>query len=189
MANPGRIISGNFSFTPTAIAGLTIVDTVTHGDARGSTMETYVQGDFARGGISSAFIQDNQSVSSQGVLRGLHFQVSHPQAKLIRVAYGEIFDVAVDLREGSPTYGRWEGVLLSGENGRQLYIPRHFAHGFLVLSPTALCCYKCDDTYHPQDEGGIRWDDPTLDINWPLKEGVPPLLSAKDRALPLLKGD
>jgi len=175
---------GSFTFTPTSIEGVTVVDCTVHGDARGYFMETYKKPDFVNGGIDCEFVQDNQSSSSQGVLRGLHFQINHPQAKLVRVVSGEVFDVCVDLRPGSPTFGKWEGVRLSSWSRRQFFIPRGFAHGFYVLSETAEFAYKCDDIYHPGDEGGISWDDPTIGINWPLIEGVPINLSEKDQHHP-----
>ena len=134
-------------------------------------METYKKPDFVAGGIDVDFVQDNQSSSTKGVLRGLHFQINHPQSKLVRVVSGEVFDVAVDLREGSATYGQWEGVVLSADNKRQFFIPRGFAHGFLVLSDTAEFCYKCDDVYHPGDEGGLMWNDPSIGIVWPAMQG------------------
>lgn len=178
------ITSGNFTFTKTDIEGIVIVDVKSFGDARGSFMETYKCDDFAKGGITAEFVQDNQSLSTRGVLRGLHFQIQHAQAKLVRVVEGEVFDVAVDLRPGSPTLGRWEGVTLSGENHRQLFIPRGFAHGFYVLSDIAVFCYKCDDVYHPNDEGGIAWDDPTIGVAWPLRGDAPVNLSDKDKGHP-----
>lgn len=167
MAAGDQITSGNFTFTETTIEGVKVIDVKAYGDDRGYFMETYKQPDFVAGGIDVDFVQDNQSSSAKGVLRGLHYQINHPQSKLVRVVSGEVFDVAVDLREGSETYGKWEGVVLSAENKRQFFIPRGFAHGFLVLSETAEFCYKCDDIYHPNDEGGIRWDDVAIDINWP----------------------
>lgn len=175
------ITSGNFTFTRTSIDGVTIVDNKQYGDARGYFMETYKKPDFVAGGIDVDFVQDNQSASSQGVLRGLHFQINHPQSKLVRVLEGAVFDVAVDLRPGSPTFGKWEGVELSAQNHRQLFIPRDFAHGFYVLSETAIFAYKCDDVYHPNDEGGLPWDDPDIAVAWPLVEGVEINLSEKDR--------
>ena len=174
------VSSGNFTFTPTSIEGVTVVDCKSYGDARGYFMETYKRSDFVAGGIDADFVQDNQSSSTQGVLRGLHFQIDHPQSKLVRVVEGEVFDVAVDLREGSPTFGKWEGVVLSAQNHRQFFVPRGFAHGFYVLSETAVFCYKCDDVYHPNDEGGLMWDDPTIGVEWPLVEGVEVNLSEKD---------
>lgn len=175
------ITSGNFTFTRTSIDGVTIVDNKQYGDARGYFMETYKKPDFVAGGIDVDFVQDNQSASTQGVLRGLHFQINHPQSKLVRVLEGAVFDVAVDLRPGSPTFGKWEGVELSAQNHRQLFIPRDFAHGFYVLSETAIFAYKCDDVYHPNDEGGLPWDDPDIAVAWPLVEGVEINLSEKDR--------
>lgn len=171
MAAGDQITSGNFTFTQTSIEGVTIVDVKSYGDDRGYFMETYKQPDFVAGGIDVDFVQDNQSSSTKGVLRGLHFQINHPQSKLVRVVSGEVFDVAVDLRPGSATYGKWEGVVLSAENKRQFFIPRGFAHGFLVLSDTAEFCYKCDDIYHPNDEGGLMWNDPEIGIVWPAMQG------------------
>lgn len=182
MAEP--VVSGNFTFSPTSIDGVVVVDTKAYGDERGSFMETYKRPDFVAGGIDADFVQDNQSSSVRGVLRGLHFQINHPQAKLVRVVEGEVFDVCVDLREGSPTFGRWEGVVLSAENRRQFFIPRGFAHGFYVLSESAVFAYKCDDVYHPNDEGGIRWDDERIGVEWPLLEGRDIILSEKDRRHP-----
>ena len=171
MAQGDTITSGNFTFTETSIEGVIIVDVKSYGDERGYFMETYKKPDFVAGGVDADFVQDNQSSSTKGVLRGLHFQINHPQSKLVRVVSGEVFDVAVDLREGSPTYGKWEGVILSAENKRQFFIPRGFAHGFLVLSDTAEFCYKCDDIYHPNDEGGLMWNDPAIGIKWPALQG------------------
>lgn len=184
---------GNFTFTETSIEGVLVVDVTTYGDERGHFVETYKRLDFVVGGIDVEFIQDNQSSSVRGVLRGLHFQIKHPQAKLVRAISGEVFDVAVDLRPGSPTYGRWEGVVLSAENRRQFFIPRGFAHGFLVLSDTAEFCYKCDDVYRPGDEGGLIWDDPDVGVEWPPLSGdvvfdsAKVVLSDKDRANSSLK--
>lgn len=192
MAAGDQITSGNFTFTQTAIEGVIIVDVKSYGDDRGYFMETYKRPDFVAGGIDVDFVQDNQSASVQGVLRGLHFQINHPQSKLVRVTMGSVFDVAVDLRPGSATYGAWEGVVLSAENKRQFFIPRGFAHGFLVLSPEAEFCYKCDDVYHPNDEGGLMWNDPALGITWPALEGAEEfdaskiILSEKDTAHPPL---
>lgn len=165
------IESGNFTFRRTSIEGVVVVDVKSFGDDRGYFMETYKKPDFERGGISCDFVQDNQSKSTKGVLRGLHFQIEHPQAKLVRVVSGSVFDVAVDLRAGSPTFGQWEGVVLSAENRRQFFVPRGFAHGFLVLSDQAEFCYKCDDVYQPGDEGGLMWNDPDLAIAWPPLQG------------------
>ena len=166
-----KTVSGNFTFTQTSIDGVIIVDQKCFGDERGYFMETYKRPDFVAGGIDVEFVQDNQSSSTKGVLRGLHFQIEHPQSKLVRVVKGTVFDVCVDLRPGSATYGKWEGVVLSAENKRQFFIPRGFAHGFLVLSDTAEFCYKCDDVYHPNDEGGLMWNDPAIGIDWPPLEG------------------
>jgi dTDP-4-dehydrorhamnose 3,5-epimerase len=171
---------GNFTFTDTRIDGVKIVDVTSYGDARGYFVETYKEPDFKAAGIDVDFDQDNQSSSTKGVLRGLHFQIHHPQSKLVRVISGEVFDVAVDLRKGSATYGAWVGVRLSAENKRQLFIPRNFAHGFLVLSETAEFCYKCDDVYHPDDEGGVMWNDPDIAVEWP-KVDAPLNLSDKDK--------
>lgn len=166
-----NITSGNFTFTDTSIEGVKIVDVKAYGDSRGYFMETYKQSDFVAGGIDCVFVQDNQSSSTRGVLRGLHFQIDHPQSKLVRVVSGKVFDVAVDLRKDSATYGKWEGVVLSAESKRQFFIPRGFAHGFLVLSDSAEFCYKCDDVYHPGDEGGVMWNDPQIGIEWPALDG------------------
>lgn len=193
MAAGDTIQSGNFTFTETSIEGVIVVDVKAYGDERGYFMETYKRPDFIAGGIDVEFVQDNQSSSTKGVLRGLHFQINHPQSKLVRVTKGEVFDVAVDLREGSPTYGKWEGITLSADNHRQFFIPRGFAHGFLVLSDTAEFCYKCDDIYHPNDEGGLMWNDPTIGIEWPALRGddtfdiVKIVLSEKDREYTLLR--
>lgn len=162
------------------IEGLKVITPEVHGDARGYFMETYQYEDFKAVGIGETFVQDNQSASKRGVLRGLHFQKKFPQDKLVRVIKGEVYDVAVDLREGSPTLGKWFGVVLSEENKKQLFIPKNFAHGFLVLSDHAEFCYKCSDFYHPGDEGGIRYDDPEIGIQWPIPEGMELLLSEKD---------
>ena len=175
---------GNFTFTETKIRGVYLVDTAVYGDPRGFFMETYKETDFRAAGLDYTFVQDNQSASRRGVLRGLHFQQQHPQAKLVRVLRGEVFDVAVDLRAGSETYGQWVGAVLSEENKRQLMIPRGFAHGFLVLSDYAEFAYKCDEVYHPEDEGGIAWDDPDIAIDWPETEER--ILSEKDRRHPTL---
>ncbi|MBQ6523591.1 MAG: dTDP-4-dehydrorhamnose 3,5-epimerase [Atopobiaceae bacterium] len=180
------ITSGNFTFTPTSIDGVIVVDCKSYGDARGSFMETYKRPDFVAGGIDVEFVQDNQSSSVQGVLRGLHYQINHPQSKLVRVVQGEVYDVAVDLRPGSPTFGKWEGVLLSAQSNRQFFIPRGFAHGFYVLSETATFAYKCDDVYHPNDEGGLMWNDPSIAVEWPLLADAPLILSDKDQHHPSL---
>ena len=184
MAAGNSVQHGNFTFTETSIEGVIVVDTTMHGDERGYFMETYKRPDFIAGGIDVEFVQDNQSSSRKSVLRGLHFQIAHPQSKLVRVVSGEVFDVAVDLRPGSPTYGKWEGSILSAENGRQFFIPRGFAHGFFVLSDIAEFCYKCDDVYHPNDEGGLMWNDPDIGIEWPIPAGTEPILSEKDTMHP-----
>ncbi|SDA30655.1 dTDP-4-dehydrorhamnose 3,5-epimerase [Ruminococcus sp. YE71] len=176
---------GNFTFNETKIKGVYIIDVKTFGDNRGYFMETYKESDFKAAGLDYNFVQDNQSSSRKGVLRGLHFQKTHPQAKLVRVLKGEVFDVAVDLRKGSETYGQWVGALLSDENHRQFMIPRGFAHGFLVLSDYAEFTYKCDDVYHPEDEGGIMWNDPAIGIEWPDAGEI--ILSEKDKVHPSLK--
>lgn len=163
--------SGNFIFTKTSIDGVVIVDLRKFEDERGYFMETYKRSDFVKGGIDVDFVQDNQSASRKGVLRGLHFQKQFPQSKLVRVVSGKVFDVAVDLRKNSPTFGCWEGIVLSAENCRQFFIPKGFAHGFLVLSDYAEFCYKCDDVYHPNDEGGILWSDEAIGIDWPALDG------------------
>lgn len=179
--------SGNFAFADTPIEGVKVIDVKSYGDERGYFMETYKRSDFEAGGIACEFVQDNQSASCRGVLRGLHFQVEHPQAKLVRAICGAVFDVAVDLRPGSPTFGQWEGVVLSGENRRQFFIPRGFAHGYLALTDDVVFAYKCDDVYRPGDEGGIPWDDPDVAVEWPPLEGDKVLdasklvLSEKDR--------
>lgn len=192
MAQGDTITSGNFTFTDTSIEGVKIIEVKTYGDSRGCFMETYKQSDFVAGGIGCVFVQDNQSSSVRGVLRGLHFQTDYPQSKLVRVVSGKVFDVAVDLRKDSATYGKWEGVVLSAENKRQFFIPRGFAHGFLVLSDSAEFCYKCDDVYHPGDEGGLMWNDPKIGIEWPALDGDDHfdesqlVLSDKDRRHPPL---
>lgn len=166
------------------INGLLEIQPKVFGDQRGYFLETYSQRDCFEAGLDAVFVQDNQSFSRKGILRGLHFQKKYPQGKLVRAIMGEVFDVAVDLRTSSPTYGKCYSVILSGEKQNQFYVPPGFAHGFVVLSDTALFAYKCTDYYHPEDEGGIRWDDPALAIDWPLKEV---LVSAKDADLPFLK--
>lgn len=178
---------GKFNFRKTEIEGVIIVEPTVYKDERGYFMETYQYNDFAAAGIDVKFVQDNQSMSKKGVLRGLHFQKQFPQAKLVRVISGEVFDVAVDLREGSTTYGKYIGALLSAENKRQFYIPKGFAHGFLVLSDEAEFSYKVDDFYHPNDEGGLAWDDPDINVQWPIAEGMEIILAEKDRANPSLK--
>lgn len=179
------------------IEGLYVIEPTVHGDARGYFMETYNQNDMREQGLNMVFVQDNQSMSAKGVLRGLHFQKQYPQGKLVRVIKGSVFDVAVDLRAGSATYGKWYGVELTEENKKQFYISEGFAHGFLVLSDTAEFCYKVTDFYHPGDEGGLAWNDPAIGIEWPqvtggypgsanaagyaLTDGTPLNLSEKDQ--------
>lgn len=162
------------------IEGLKVITPTVFGDARGYFMETYHYNDYKAAGIDVEFVQDNQSASKKGVLRGLHFQKEFPQDKLVRVIKGEVYDVAVDLREGSPTFGKWHGVLLSEENKKQFFIPKNFAHGFLVLSDYAEFCYKCTDFYHPNDEGGLLYNDPQIGVEWPISEGMELILSEKD---------
>ncbi len=183
------------------IAGLCVITPTVHGDQRGYFMETYSQRDMAEAGLNILFVQDNQSMSTKGVLRGLHYQINYPQTKLVRVIRGAVFDVAVDLRPGSETYGKWYAIELTAENKKQFLIPKGFAHGFLVLSDEAEFCYKCDDFYHPNDEGGIAWNDPTIGVRWPgvegayqgtasaegyVLDGTPLKLSQKDQLLPVL---
>lgn len=175
----------NFIFTPTPIKDVIIIEPIKFGDDRGYFMETYKKNEFEKHGLNYDFVQDNQSMSKYGVLRGLHFQKKHPQAKLVRCIDGEVFDVCVDLRKNSDTYGKWFGTVLSSEKGNQLLIPRGFAHGFLVLSDKATFCYKCDEIYHPEDEGGIAWNDPDINIQWPFTTNVQ--LSEKDKNRPNLK--
>ena len=166
------------------IEGLKIITPKVFGDDRGYFMETYHYNDYKEAGIDEVFVQDNQSASSKGVLRGLHFQKKFPQGKLVRVIRGEVFDVAVDLRKDSPTYGKWYGVILSEENKKQFFIPANFAHGFVVLSDYAEFAYKCTDFYHPEDEGGLLWSDPEIGIEWPIPEDMKISLSEKDEKWP-----
>ena len=185
------------------IEGLHVIEPAVHGDARGYFMETYNKRDMEEAGLNMNFVQDNQSMSTKGVLRGLHFQKQYPQGKLVRVIKGRVFDVAVDIRKGSKTYGKWFGIELSEDNKKQFYISEGFAHGFLVLSDTAEFCYKVTDFYHPNDEGGIAWNDPEIAINWgivgkyngtadcagyTLSDGTPIILSDKDKKLLPLSG-
>lgn len=158
---------GQIKVSKCLIEGLYIIEPAIHGDSRGYFMETYNQRDLQEAGLNMTFVQDNQSMSTKGVLRGLHFQKQYPQGKLVRVIKGNVFDVAVDLREGSKTYGQWYGVELTEENKKQFYISEGFAHGFLVLSDEAEFCYKVTDFYHPGDEGGLAWNDPEIGIKWP----------------------
>lgn len=194
---------GQVKVTKTPIEGLFLVEPTIHGDERGYFMETYNLRDMQEVGLNMNLVQDNQSMSVKGVLRGLHFQKEHPQGKLVRVIRGRVFDVAVDLRKGSPTFGKWHGIELSEENKKQFYIPEGFAHGFLVLSDVAEFCYKCTDFYHPGDEGGLAWNDPAIGIQWPeligeytgsasaegytLADGTPLKLSDKDQNWPGLQ--
>ena len=186
------------------IEGLCVLQPAVYGDSRGYFTETYNQKDLLDAGLDMVFVQDNQSMSVKGVLRGLHFQKTHPQGKLVRVIRGSVFDVGVDLRPGSATYGKWFGVELSEENKKQFYVPEGFAHGFLVLSERAEFCYKCTDFYHPEDEGGLAWNDPSIGIVWPgvmgeypgnasaagyaLEDGTPLTLSDKDQKWQGLQG-
>lgn len=181
------------------IKGLCVIAPAVHGDARGYFMETYNQRDMEENGLNMVFVQDNQSRSTKGVLRGLHFQKQFPQGKLVRVISGTVFDVAVDLRSGSETFGKWFSVELTAENKKQFYIPEGFAHGFLVLSDIAEFCYKCTDFYRPEDEGGLAWNDPKIGIAWPkvsgdypgsasaegyrMDDGTPLNMSAKDQVM------
>lgn len=188
---------GQIKVTKCPIEGLYVIEPAVHGDSRGYFMETYSQRDMAEAGLNMVFVQDNQSMSTKGVLRGLHFQKQYPQGKLVRAIKGRVFDVAVDLRAGSDTFGKWYGVELTEENKKQFYISEGFAHGFLVLSETAEFCYKVTDFYHPGDEGGLAWNDPQIGIEWPeiqgeyhgnaaaegytLSDGTPLNLSEKDQ--------
>lgn len=187
------------------IEGLCVIEPAVHGDARGYFMETYSQRDMEENGLDMVFVQDNQSCSTKGVLRGLHFQKEFPQGKLVRVIKGSVFDVAVDLRSGSETYGKWFGIELTEENKKQFYIPEGFAHGFLVLSEIAEFCYKCTDFYHPGDEGGLAWNNPAIGVKWPevigeykgtasaegysLKDGTKLILSEKDQKWPCMQNE
>jgi dTDP-4-dehydrorhamnose 3,5-epimerase len=159
------------------IAGLLIIEPKVFGDARGFFLESYNERRYREAGVNAAFVQDNVSFSRRGILRGLHFQNPNPQGKLLQVLQGEVFDVAVDVRRGSPTFGKWHGLVLSSENRRQFYIPAGFAHGFLVTSDTALFQYKCTELYSPKDEMAVRWDDPAIGIQWPMND---PLISERD---------
>lgn len=172
---------GKITVTPCDIEGLCVIEPTVFKDERGYFVETYNQNDMKEAGLDMVFVQDNQSMSTRGVLRGLHFQKQFPQGKLVRVVRGKVFDVAVDLRSDSKTYGKWFGVELSAENMKQFYIPEGFAHGFLVLSDEAEFCYKCTDFYHPGDEGGLAWNDPEIGVGWPLEEGVDLIISEKDQ--------
>jgi dTDP-4-dehydrorhamnose 3,5-epimerase len=173
----------SFTFIPCPVSGLFEVQPKIHGDSRGCFFESYSERDFHTAGLPHSFVQDNQSCSIKGVLRGLHFQKTHPQGKLVRVIKGEVFDVAVDMRDGSPTLGKWHSVILSGEKNNQFFVSEGFAHGFLVLSDTAVLAYKCTNFYYPSDESGIVWDDPSVGIQWP-DIGMDYILSDKDTKLP-----
>ena len=175
---------GKFNFTETFIKGVYVIEPTVFGDNRGYFMETYNYEDFKAAGLDMVFVQDNQSKSKKSVLRGLHFQKKYPQGKLVRVIKGEVFDVAVDLRKESETYGKWYGVILNDENKKQFYVPEGFAHGFLVLSEEAEFVYKCTQVYHPEDEGAIRWDDTEINVDWKIEN---PMISEKDSRAPLLK--
>jgi len=173
----------SFVFTPCPIPGLFEIQPKIFVDWRGYFFECYSQRDFYAAGLTIPFVQDNQSMSGKGTLRGLHFQITHPQGKLVQVIQGEVFDVAVDIRPDSPTRGKWHGVILSGEKQNQYYIPPGFAHGFLTLTEQAVFAYKCTDFYYPEDEGGIIWNDPVIGITWP-DLGMEYNLSDKDKKLP-----
>lgn len=176
---------GQFKFTQCLdIEGLYMIEPAVFGDERGYNIETYNVRDFKEAGLAMEFVQDNQSMSVKGVLRGMHFQKTYQQGKLVRVVRGEVYDAAVDIRAGSKTYGKWYGAVLSAEQKNMLYVPEGFAHGFLVLSDTAEFCYKLTDYYHPEDEGGIPWDDPDIGIDWPIPAGMDILTSGRDRAHP-----
>ena len=172
---------GKFKRIDTSIDGVYVIEPTVFGDNRGYFMETYSELDFEEIGVTNKFVQDNQSKSKKGVLRGLHFQTQHTQGKLVRCTEGEVWDVAVDLRKGSPTYGQWEGVYLSAENKRQFYVPEGFAHGFVVLSETATFNYKCTDFYSPEHDGGLLWNDEDVAVEWPLDGIEEVLLSEKDK--------
>ena len=173
---------GGFKFEQCGnIEGLYLVEPQVFSDERGYNLEAYHAGSFRDAGLDMVFVQDNQSMSVKGVLRGLHFQKQFPQGKLVRAVRGSVFDVAVDLRSDSETYGKWFGVELTAENKKQFYIPEGFAHGFLVLSDEAEFAYKCTDFYHPGDEGGILWSDPEIGIDWPIEEGMELIISDKDQ--------
>ena len=171
---------GKIKVTPCEIEGLYVIEPTVFKDERGYFVETYNQNDFKEAGLNMVFVQDNQSMSVKGVLRGLHYQKQYPQGKLVRAVRGTVFDVAVDLRTNSKTYGKWYGIELSEENKKQFYIPEGFAHGFLVLSDQAEFCYKCTDFYHPDDEGGIAYNTPDIGVKWPIPEGMELTLSEKD---------
>ena len=177
-------------FIPQSIPDVVLIEPKVFGDARGFFLESWNARSFAAAGLDAPFVQDNHSRSAQGVLRGLHYQLNQPQGKLVRVTAGEVFDVAVDLRRGSPSFGRWVGARLSADNKHMLWVPPGFAHGFYVISEAAEFLYKCTDFYAPEHERSLRWDDPQLAIDWPLVDGAPPRLSAKDaEAVPLSEAE
>lgn len=178
---------GKFKFTETKIKDLYIIEPKVFGDERGYFVETYNKKDFYDAGLTMGFVQDNESKSKKGVLRGLHFQTKHTQGKLVRVVQGVVYDVAVDLRKDSKTFGMWEGVTLSAENKKQFYVPEGFAHGFLVLSDDAVFNYKCTDFYAPEYEGGVLWNDPDIGVQWPLEGISEIILSEKDKKNKRLK--
>ncbi len=178
---------GKITVEKTPIEGLLVISPKVFGDDRGYFMETYNLADFKEAGIDCTFVQDNQSASRKGVIRGLHFQKEFPQDKLVRVISGEVFDVAVDMRKGSATYGKWYGIRLSAQNKKMFFIPKNFAHGFLVLSDYAEFTYKCTELYHPDDEGGIIYNDPDIGIEWPIEDGLELVFSDKDKKWPRLK--
>ena len=179
---------GKLTFIDTGLEGLWLIEPTVFGDERGFFMETWSAAEFAEKGLPTQFVQDNHSRSGMGILRGMHFQKTHPQDKLVRVTAGAVFDAVVDLRPGSETFGKWYGAVLSAENKRQLFVPKGFAHGFFVLSESADFVYKCTDFYHPEDEGGLAWNDPEVGIEWPAETmaqiGGQPKLSAKDALWP-----
>lgn len=178
---------GNFIFRESNIKGLIYIERKAYADERGKFLETYNKRDFKAAGITKELVQVNHSYSKKHVLRGLHYQKQFPQGKLVCVLMGEVFDVSVDLRYNSPTFGKWNGVVLSETKGNMLYVPEGFAHGYLALSDEVLFSYFCTDYYHPEDEGGIIWNDPDLAVEWPLEAGVLPILSDKDKMHPTLK--
>ena len=178
---------GKIKVTSCGMEGLYVIEPTVFYDERGYFVETYNQKDFEEAGLTMVFVQDNQSMSVKGVLRGLHYQKQYPQGKLVRVVKGAVFDVAVDLRAGSATYGKWYGVELSAEDKKQFYIPEGFAHGFLVLSEEAEFAYKCTDFYHPGDEGGLIWNDPAIGVKWPIEDGQQLIISEKDQKWGRLK--
>lgn len=178
---------GNFTFNKTDVKDLYVIESKVFGDERGFFTETYNKNDFTEAGLTMEFVQDNHSKSTKGVLRGMHFQINNPQGKLVRVIKGEVFDVAVDLRKDSETYGKWFGIYLNDENKKQLYVPEGFAHGFLVTSDEAEFCYKCTNFYDPTDEGGLMWNDKTVGIEWPLHKVDEMKLSEKDKVNPNFK--